>query len=192
MSSINKSKGGEVEMSPPSKAKRSLLVPVPKKDDEQPKSKPDLTSTSSSPSPAQKTTTLKTKLFKNVEVCFVTALAATATSARRDLAKTVRDGGGHVFESVPEMSFESGTVSVAVADPDLDLRDAPKEREFWSARLRKDHNRKFATSNVAVVSKDWVTASVEAGKLLPLRRFLQHEATVEALRRADYPEHLCK
>ena len=171
--------------------KRTIKKPdlTPRKDVEQPKNKPDLTSTSS-PSPPKKMT-LKTKLFKNVEVCFVTALG-TATSARRDLAKTVRDGGGHVFDSVPEMSFESGTVSVAVADPALDLGDAPKERELRSAKLRKEHNRKFATSNVAVVSKDWVTASVEAGKLLPLRRFLQHEATVEALRRADYPEHLCK
>jgi len=124
-------------------------------------------------------------VFKNVEICFMTQLAAKAgggDAVRREVSRVFRAAGGTIVDDVFQMSLEFNVVSVCVVDPELDRRQG--------GDFKKDYNRNYQCSSVAVLSKQWIFESLRTGKLLPFRKFLMHEATCESLKKSDYPEHL--
>ena len=104
------------------------------------------------------------KVFKNVEVCFMTALAkAGGDGVRSEVARVFRDAGGAVVDSIFGMSLEFNVVSVCVVDPELDVKGQGE------AKAKQEYKRTFSCSSVAVLSKEWIFESLRAGRLLPFR-----------------------
>ena len=124
-----------------------------------------------------KDTTEKADVFRGFE--FV--LSGDFHASEAELIKTIESQAGTIAKSINDMKYDA--ICLCIVEK---CRDPKRELQ-----LRKEHNRTFSCSNIAVVSQDWVWDSVKAKKTVPLKGYLQHDLNhPNALTRADYPSHL--